>query len=113
MTNAMIGTLWLLAAIATDVISTFYMAKANGLQDKVSLAIGALLYIGSFIACVIALKYIQAGVLYVLWAGIGAVATVFLAQVFLGQRLDTGAWIGLSLIVMGLTVMSQFSNIEI
>ena len=66
MSNAMIGTLWLLGAIVTDVLSTFYMAKANGAENKVALATGAVLYLLSFVTCVLALKYIQAGILYVL-----------------------------------------------
>ena len=77
MSNAMIGTLWLLGAIVTDVLSTFYMAKANGAENKVALATGAVLYLLSFVTCVLALKYIQAGILYVLWSGIGAVAKYF------------------------------------
>ncbi|MBQ1495435.1 MAG: quaternary ammonium transporter, partial [Acinetobacter sp.] len=28
------GVIWLLIAIATDVLSTFYSAKANGLVNK-------------------------------------------------------------------------------
>lgn len=113
MSPTMIGTAWLCVAIATDVLSTIWMAKANGVNDIKSLIIGAILYIGSFIACVIALKYMQAGILYVLWAGIGAVATIALAQVMLGQSIDKWAVIGCGLIVMGLTVISMKSSIEI
>lgn len=113
MSNAMIGTLWLLGAIFTDVLSTFYMAKANGVENKIALATGAVLYLLSFVTCVLALKYIQAGILYVLWAGIGAVSTALIAQFFLNQRMDTPAIIGLSCIIFGITVIAQYSNIEI
>ncbi|ADG59908.1 quaternary ammonium compound-resistance protein QacE [Acinetobacter phage Acj9] len=113
MSPTFIGTTWLLVAIATDVLSTIWMAKANGIQDVKSLIIGALLYIGSFIACVIALKYMQAGILYVLWAGIGAVATIALASAMLGQSVDKWAMIGCALIVAGLTLISMKSSIEI
>lgn len=47
MSNALIGTLWLLCAIFTDVLSTFYMAKANGAENKIALFIGAFLYLMS------------------------------------------------------------------
>lgn len=113
LSKSSIGVIWLLGAIATDVLSTFFSAKANGLEDKVSQGIAGLLYFGSFVCCAIALKYMQAGVLYVLWAGVGAVATAFLAQAFLGQRLDTAAWIGIVFIVIGLMVIAQFSNIDV
>lgn len=113
LSKASIGVMWLLGAIVSDVLSTFFSAKANGLEDKLSQGIAGLLYFGSFVCCAIALKYMQAGVLYVLWAGIGAVATAFLAQTFLGQRLDTAAWIGIVFIVIGLMVIAQFSNIDV
>lgn len=108
-----IGVTWLLGAIASDVLSTFFSAKANGLEDKVSQGIAGLLYLVSFICCAIALKYMQAGILYTLWSGIGVVATAFLAQAFLGQRIDAPAWIGIGFVVVGLTVIAQFSNIDV
>lgn len=113
LSKASIGVIWLLGAITSDVLSTFFSAKANGLEDKISQGVAGLLYFGSFVCCAIALKYMQAGVLYVLWAGIGAVATAFLAQAFLGQRLDTAAWIGIVFIVIGLMIIAQFSNIDV
>lgn len=113
MTPTQLGTIWLLGAIAADVLSTIYMAKAEGFENLTALFIGALLYAGSFIACVIALKYMQAGILYVLWAGVGAIATAFLAKAMLNQSLDIGAWIGLGFISIGLAIIAQFSSIDI
>ncbi|HFG7030330.1 TPA: multidrug efflux SMR transporter [Acinetobacter baumannii] len=113
LTKASIGVIWLLGAIASDVLSTFFSAKANGLEDKLSQGIAGVLYFASFVCCAIALKYMQAGILYVLWAGIGAISTAFLAQAFLGQRLDMAAWIGIAFIVVGLAIISQFSSLDV
>lgn len=113
LSKTVIGCTWLIFAIGCDVLSTFFSAKGNGLEDKVSQGIALFLYIGSFVCCAIALKYMQTGILYVLWAGLGAVATIVLAKVYLGQDIDVGAWIGVSFIVIGLIVIAQFSNIEI
>ncbi|ADG35973.1 putative quaternary ammonium compound-resistance protein qacE [Acinetobacter phage Acj61] len=109
----MIGTFWLLIAIVTDVVSTIYMAKSEGFSNIIPSIIGGLLYFGSFIACVIALKHMQAGILYVLWAGVGAIATAVLAKAMLNQTLDIGAWIGLGFISVGLAIIAQFSSIDI
>lgn len=113
MTPGQIGTIWLLAAIATDVLSTIYMAKADGFNNIPALVVGAILYIGSFLACVIALKYMQAGILYVLWAGIGTLATAFLAKAMLDQSIDMHGWIGVSIIVIGLTYIAKFSTLDV
>ena len=107
------GILWLLIAIATDVFSTFYSAKANGLVHKGDQAIALGLYIISFVCAAIALKYMQAGILYVLWSGIGVIATALLAKAYLGQYIDLAGWIGIAFISIGLVIIAQFSNIDV
>lgn len=106
------GIYWLAGAILTDVFSTFYSAKANGLEDVKSQIVAGILYGLSFVFCAIALKYMQAYILYVLWSGIGTVATALLAQQFLNQHIDTAGWVGMGFIVLGLTIISQWSTID-
>ena len=107
------GVYFLLIAIVTDVFSTFYSAKANGLEDIKSQAFAAFLYFVSFCMCAIALKYMQAGILYVLWAGLGTVATALLAKYFLKQDIDMAGWIGMAVIVIGITIIAQFSTLDV
>lgn len=107
------GIYWLAGAIITDVLSTFYSAKANGLEDIKSQMVAGFLYFLSFVFCAIALKHMQAGILYVLWAGVGTVATALLAQQFLDQRIDMAGWIGMLFIATGLGIISQWSSIDV
>ena len=107
------GVYWLVGAIATDVLSTFFSAKANGLEDVKSQLFAGFLYFMSFVFCAVALKYMQAGILYVLWAGVGTVATALLAQHFLGQRIDTAGLVGMAFIVVVLGIITQWSNIDV
>ena len=107
------GVFWLCLAILTDVLSTFYSAKGNGLVNKLDQGIALVLYIISFSCAAYALKFMQAGILYVLWSGIGVLATAFLAKAFLGQNIDLAGWIGISFIVVGLVIIAQFSNIDV
>ena len=113
LTPSQIGTMWILFAILCDVASTLFSAKANGLEDKLSQGIAGLLYFASFIGAAIALKYIQAGMLYVLWAGLGAIATAMLSKLFLGQDIDTHGWIGIIIICVGVGYIAKFSSIDI
>ncbi|BBR74817.1 multidrug efflux SMR transporter [Acinetobacter baumannii] len=103
------GALWLIFAIVTDVLSTFYSAKGNGLVNKTAQGIALVLYIISFACAAIALKYMQAGILYVLWSGVGVLATAFLAKIFLGQNIDVAGWIGIGFITVGLMIIAQYS----
>ena len=107
------GIIWLMIAIATDVLSTFYSAKGNGLVNKADQAIALILYIISFACAAYALKFMQAGILYVLWSGIGVIATAFLAKTFLGQNIDIAGWIGIGFITIGLIIIAQFSNTDV
>lgn len=107
-----IGYYWLILAIVADVLSTFLSAKANGLEDKLSQGIALALYILSFVCCAIALRYMQAGILYVLWSGLGVLATAMLSRFYLGQVIDTAGWIGIGFIVVGLMIIAQFSTID-
>lgn len=107
------GVIWLLFAIATDVLSTFYSAKGNGLVNKLDQGIALVLYIVSFTCAAIALKYMQAGILYVLWSGLGVIATAALAKVYLGQHIDLAGWVGIGFITIGLMIIAQYSNIDV
>ena len=107
------GVLWLVVAIATDVLSTFLSAKGNGLEDKVAQFTALALYVVSFAACAIALKYMKAGILYVLWSGVGVVAVAMLSKYFLGQHIDKAGWFGITLIVVGVGVISQWSDLDV
>lgn len=51
--------------------------------------------------------------LFVLTACGGTVATALLAQHFLGQRIDTAGWVGMAFIVVGLGIITQWSNIDV
>lgn len=107
------GVVWLLFAIAADVLSTFYSAKGNGLVNKFDQGIALILYLISFACAAIALKYMQAGILYVLWSGLGVIATAALAKVFLGQHIDLAGWVGIGFITIGLMIIAQYSNIDV
>ncbi len=53
------GTWWLIFAIATDVLSSLYSAKGNGLVNKTDQGIALVFYIISFSCAAIALKYMK------------------------------------------------------
>lgn len=71
-----------------------------------------MLYVISFACCAVALKYMQTGILYVLWSGIGVLATALLSRIYLGQVIDVAGWIGIGFIVVGIVIISQFSSID-
>lgn len=113
MSSIQIAVCTLILAIVTDVLSTFFSAKADGLSNVSFQIIAGILYMTSFALCAYSLKYIQAGILYVLWSGLGAVGTALLAKYFLGQEIDTHGWIGIVIICVGVGYIAQFSNLDV
>ena len=81
--------------------------------SKLDQGIALILYLVSFTCAAIALKYMQAGILYVLWSGLGVIATAALAKVFLGQHIDLAGWVGIGFITIGLMIIAQYSNIDV
>lgn len=58
----------------------------------------------------LALKYMPVGLVYAIWSGLGIVLIATIGWVYLGQRLDMAAVIGIGLILAGLVVIQLFSN---
>lgn len=106
------GYYWLIGAIVCDIFSTFLSGKANGLENKLEQGVALVLYVISFACCAVALKYMQTGILYVLWSGLGVLATALLSRVYLGQIIDVAGWVGIGFIVVGIVIISQFSSID-
>ena len=58
-----------------------------------------------------ALKGIPVGIAYATWAGLGIVLITAIAWVMYGQKLDLGALVGMTFILVGVVVMNLFSNV--
>lgn len=67
-------------------------------------------YAAAFYFLSIALKTIPVGVAYAIWSGVGTTLIVLIAWVFLGQKLDFPALVGILLIVLGVVVLNLFSR---
>jgi small multidrug resistance pump len=59
------------------------------------------------------LEAIPVGIVYAIWSGVGIVLIAIAATLFLGQRLDVPALIGMALIVSGVVVINLFSQVSV
>ncbi|MEZ6120709.1 MAG: multidrug efflux SMR transporter [Pirellulaceae bacterium] len=70
------------------------------------------------VACVCASLYffslcvqsLNVAVVYAIWSGVGVTAVTVLGWKFYGQRLDLPAFVGISLIVIGVVVINLYSQ---
>lgn len=103
---------WLLltAAIVSEIAATSVLKSTEGftrLVPSVFVLAGYALAIYLLSLC---LRTIPVGIAYAVWSGVGVSAIALIAWIFLGQRLDGPAIIGIALIVAGVIVLNLFSN---
>ena len=106
---------WLILAVAivAEVIATSALKLSDGFTRLwpsllVVVGYGTAIYLLS-----LTLKVIPVGIVYAIWSGVGIVLIAIAATLFLGQRLDAPAMIGMALIVSGVVVIHLFSQVSV
>ena len=101
---------FLFLAIISEVIGTSALAASNQFTRLVPSLITVAGYGLGFYFFSFALKAIPMGVAYAIWGGVGIVLVTIIGFVFLKQKLDFPALVGIALIVIGVLVMQLFSK---
>ncbi len=103
---------WLMLAIAicAEVIATTSLKYAEGFTKPWPTLAVALGYGVSFFLLSLILKTIPVSITYAVWSGAGVALVTLLGWLWLGQKLDAGALIGIGLIVAGVVVINVFSK---
>lgn len=101
---------FLFIAIVSEVVGTSALKPANGftrLWPSVVVGVG---YVSAFYFMSLSLKTIPVAIAYAVWSGVGVTLIAIIAWIILGQKLDTPAIIGISLIILGVFVLNLFSK---
>ena len=103
---------WLLLSIAiiAEVFGTSFLKASEGFTrfwPSIAVILG---YRVAFYFLALSLKVIPVGIAYAIWAGIGVVLIALIGWIVFGQKLDTAAIIGISMILVGVVVLNVFSN---
>jgi small multidrug resistance pump len=100
----------LAAAIVAEVVGTTCLKLSEGLTRPLP-TIGVVAAYGlSFWMLSRTLDTIPVGVAYAIWSGAGVTLIAALGWMFLGQKLDLPALIGMGLVVAGVVVLNLFSK---
>lgn len=102
--------LFLGIAIVAEVIATSSLKGSEGFSRLMPSVIVVAGYTVAFYFLALSLKTIPVGVAYAVWAGLGIVLIALAGWLFLGQKLDAAALIGMVLIVAGVLVINLFSR---
>lgn len=102
--------LFLGVAIVAEVFASSMLKVSEGfsrLYPSIGVVIG---YVLSFYLLGLALKGIPLSAVYAIWSGIGIILTAAISVFFFGQKVDVGGLIGISLIMIGVIVLTLFSQ---
>lgn len=102
--------LFLGLAIVLEVVGSSFMKASNGFTKLLPTTITIVAYVACFFFFSKALKFINLGIAYAIWGGLGIVLTAMISVVVFKQNLDTPAIIGMFLIVAGVFVLNFFSK---
>ena len=102
--------IYLAIAIVAEVVGTSFLKASAGFTKPLpSLAVVAG-YGLAFFFLSRTLDTIPVGVAYAVWSGAGVTLVAAIGWLFMGQKLDAAAIVGMGLIVAGVVVLNAFSK---
>ena len=111
--NLTYAYIFLVLAIAFEVLSTSFLKDTNGFTKLypsliVIVALCICLYLMSH-----SMRFIPVGIVYASWAGLGIVGITIIAAVKYKQIPNIPTIVGLSLIVVGVVVVHLMNDIDV
>jgi small multidrug resistance pump len=97
-------------AITSELAGTALLPKADHFRNPLTTSVMAACYIASLYFVSGALDHLPLGVAHAIWGGPGIVASTLVSVLVYGQSLDLPAYIGITLIVVGVVIFQPFSN---
>ena len=102
--------LYLAAAIVAEVIATSFLRASAGFTKPLPSIVVVCGYGLAFFFLSLTLDKVPVGVAYAVWSGVGVTLIATIGWLFLGQKLDAAAILGMALIVAGVIVLNLFSK---
>lgn len=102
--------IFLFIAIVVEVIATISLKLSDSFTRLVPSLVTIIGYCIAFWCLTIPMRTIPAGIIYAIWSGVGIVLIGLIGWLFLGQKLDVPAIIGMLLIICGVIAINLFSK---
>ncbi|WP_329277507.1 DMT family transporter [Streptomyces sp. NBC_00691] len=96
----------LAGAIAAEILATTSMKYSEGFTRIWPSIVTGVGYVVAFALLAQALKTLQVGTAYAIWAGVGTAAVAAIGILFLGETLSLAKIAGIVLIVAGVVVLN-------
>ncbi|HBP1709859.1 TPA: multidrug/spermidine efflux SMR transporter subunit MdtI [Pseudomonas aeruginosa] len=96
---------WLGLAIALEVVANLLLKYSDGFRRRSHGIASILCVMAAFTALAQAVKDIELSLAYAIWGGFGILATVAMGWALFGQRLAWRGWLGLLLLLAGMSLL--------
>ncbi|MBJ7553208.1 DMT family transporter [Marinomonas spartinae] len=97
-------------AIVCEVFATTSLKASDSFSKLGPTAMALIGYGVSFYLLSVVMRTLPTGITYAIWAGLGIVLISLFGYLFAGEKLDLAAWLGMSLIVIGVVIINLFSK---
>lgn len=102
--------LYLAIAIVAEVVGTSFLKASAGFTKLLPSMMVVVGYGLAFFFLSLTLDRVPVGIAYAVWSGAGVTLIAAIGWLFLGQKLDLAAIVGMGLIVAGVVVLNLFSK---
>jgi small multidrug resistance pump len=102
--------LYLAIAIVAEVLGTSFLRSTAGFTKLLPSIMVVIGYGLAFFFLSLTLDRVPVGIAYAIWSGAGVTLIATIGWLFLGQKLDAPAIVGMGLIVAGVVVLNLFSK---
>lgn len=102
--------IYLALAIISEVVATSALKASLGFTKLAPSLIVLTGYCASFYLLSLTLRSIPLGIAYAIWSGVGLALVTIIGWLVYEQKLDLAALSGISLIFLGVIVLSVFSK---
>ena len=101
-------TVYLLLALSIgfEICATAMLNTTNGFKKPGRSVLSILLYYASYITFSKVVIYLNIGVAYAIWSGVGITVTALISRYYFHQRLSRPGKIGMSFVLVGCLVVN-------
>ncbi len=101
------GILYLLLAVATEVIANIFLKKSNGFHNK-KCGFASLALIGvAFLLMAQALVTLDLSIAYAVWGALGILLTTCVDKAFFGLRIKPLGFAGIATMISGIVLLKM------
>jgi small multidrug resistance pump len=102
--------LYLALAIASEVTATTSLKVSDGFSRLGPSIVTVVGYVVAFLLLGLALRELDVGEAYAIWAGVGTALVAVVSYLFLDESMSWQAWVGIGLIVLGVVLVEAFAK---